>query len=276
MDSIKILTFNLWGEQPPLARRMELLSDGITALAPDVIVLQEVRAIEGALPNQAETLAARFGYHFVWERATSWGEGEEGLAILSALPIAHHEHRELPHATPMERRIALGAAITTPHGELAVFSTHLNYRLTDGVKREDQIAAIDAFVGDFAAARPSKLPRLLAGDFNAVPDSDEIRFLRGLHTHQGRRVYYQDAWARLHPDERGYTWAHRNVYTARLHWLDRDRRIDYIFVSPLARDGRGEVLDCRIVLDAPDADGCFPSDHFGLLAEVRLTPKAQP
>ena len=273
MEKVRILTLNLWGEQPPLARRMELIAAGIQRLAPDVIALQEVRSIEGALRNQAETLAARFGFHWVWAPATPWGGGEEGLAILSALPIAHHASRELPHATPMERRLVLGAAVTTPLGELAVFTTHLNYRLTDGLKREDQVAAIDAFVADWAAERSSPLPRLLVGDFNAPPDFDEIRFLRGRHTHAGRRTYWRDAWESRgdgSADGSGFTWARRNVFTERLHWLDRDRRIDYVFVSPLTRDGRGEVTECRVVLDEPDSDGCFASDHFGLLAEVRL------
>jgi endonuclease/exonuclease/phosphatase family metal-dependent hydrolase len=273
VETVRLLTLNLWGEQTPLARRMELIADGIQSLAPDVIALQEVRAIEGALRNQAETLAARFGFHWVWAPATSWGGGDEGLAILSSLPIAHHAWRELPHGTAMERRLVLGAAITTPQGELGVFTTHLNYRLTDGAKREDQVAAIDAFAADWAAERRSRLPRLLAGDFNAVPDADEIRFLRGKHTHGGHRTYWQDAWERLQPDEPGYTWARANPNTERLHWLDRDRRIDYIFVSPLTRDGRGEVLGCGIAFDAPDEDSCYASDHFGLYAEIRLAAK---
>ncbi len=272
METVKLLTLNLWGEQPPLTRRMELVGDAIQALAPDVVTLQEVRVIPGALPNMAETLAARFGLHVAWAPATPWGGGDEGLAILSSLPIAHRASRELPHATPMERRIVLGAAITTPSGELGVFTTHLNYRLADGGKREDQVAAVDAFIADWAAERSSPLPRLLAGDLNATPDSDEVRFLRGKHSHGGRRTYWQDAWERLHPDERGHTWSSANPFTERLHWLDRDRRIDYVLVSPLQRDHRGEVLDCRIVLDRPDRDGVFASDHFGVLAEIRIAP----
>ncbi|HEX4459333.1 MAG TPA: hypothetical protein VIA18_15245, partial [Polyangia bacterium] len=99
-----------------------------------------------------------------------------------------------------------------------------------------------------------------------------IRFLRGLHTSGGRRTFWQDAWERRHGREDGFTWSHTNPYTARLRWLERDRRLDYIFVSTMKRDGRGVVHDCRIVLDRAAPDGALPSDHFGLFAEVQLSP----
>jgi endonuclease/exonuclease/phosphatase family metal-dependent hydrolase len=264
MPTLRAVTLNLWGEQPPLERRMALAEAGLRALAPDVIALQEVRAIPGALANQAETLAAALGMEFHFAPATPWGGGDEGLAILSKHPITARADRELPHALASERRIVLGVTVATPWGALAAFTTHLNYRLADGAKREDQVYAVE----EFAAAAESELPKLILGDFNATPDADEIRYLRGLHSMRGKRVYWQDAFARVHPDEAGYTWARRNPFTARLAFLDPDRRLDYIFVSPVRRDGRGAVADCRIVLDVPADDGAFPSDHFGLLADI--------
>ncbi len=270
MATVRALSLNLWGEQPPLARRLDLVVEGIRALAVDVVALQEVRE-SPTVRNTAGAIAERLGFQYAWEKSTPWGGGDEGLAILSRWPMTRAGHVELPHAIPLERRICLGASIASPDGALAVFTTHLNYRLTDGGKREDQAAAADQFTADFCAVEPTPLPRLLMGDFNATPDSDEIRFLRGLHSTAGRRTYWQDAFAARHPDERGYTWSRKNPYTDKLHWLDRDRRIDYVFVSPLGRDGRGEVLDCRIVLDRAAADGAFASDHFGLFAEVQLS-----
>jgi endonuclease/exonuclease/phosphatase family metal-dependent hydrolase len=271
MNSLKVVTLNLWGEQPPLERRMQLAADGLRLLAPDVITLQEVRQIPGHLANQAETLAAALGMEFHFAPATPWGGGDEGLAILSRLPIVARGAHELPHAVPTERRLLVHATLDTPAGRLEVFTTHLNYRLTDGGKREDQIVAIDTIAGGVA----SELPKILTGDFNATPDSDEIRFLRGLHTSAGRRTYWQDAWERRHGHADGFTWARANRYTERLHWLERDRRIDYIFVGALRRDGRGAVRDCRVVLDVPGADGALPSDHYGLYAEVQLMPLAE-
>jgi endonuclease/exonuclease/phosphatase family metal-dependent hydrolase len=270
--TIRALTLNFWGEQPPLDRRMEIALDGIRALAPDLIALQEVRVVPDKVPNTAETIASRLGMNWVWAPATAWGGGDEGLAILSRFPIVRSDHAVLPHSVPVETRIVLGATLTTDAGELSAFTTHLNYRLTDGAKREAQVAAVDKFVADWHAAHPTPLPRLLMGDFNAIPDSDEIRFLRGLHTTDGRRTSWQDAFARCHPRDDGWTWARANPYTQKLAWLDRDRRIDYIFVSPLSLDGRATVRSCEVVLDRPAPDGNFASDHFGLVAEVEIVP----
>src|SRR5579883_805269 len=237
MDALRAMTLNLWLDQPPLERRLARVVEACRALRPDVLALQEVRQVPEAVPNTAETIARELGWNHAFAVATPWGGGDEGLAILSPLPILRHEAHGLPHATESERRIVLGAAIETPRGEVAVFTTHLNYRLADGAKREDQAVAVDAFAASWG---PAATPKLLMGDFNAVPGSDEIRFLRGLHTAGGRRTYWQDAWERLHPDEKGFTWARKNPYTARLGFLDPDRRLDYVFVSPLFRDGRGE------------------------------------
>ncbi len=262
MPTLRVVTLNMWGAEPPLQERMTLLTAGLRTLNPDVIALQEVRAIPNQLPNQAETLAAALGMSCAFAVAT----GDEGLAILSKFPIVSSRHFELPHAIESERRIVLGAEIETVAGSAELFTTHLNYRFTDGKKREDQVVALETWI----AERASELPKILMGDFNARPESDEIRFLKGLHTIADRRVYYQDAFELLHPGEAGYTWAKVNPYTEKLAFLERDRRIDYIFVTPRRKDGRGTIETCDIVLHQADANGVLPSDHYGLCANIRL------
>ncbi len=245
---------------------MELVVEGLRTLSPDVVALQEVREVPGHLPNQALALAQATGLHHVFAPATPVDGGQEGLAILSRGAVLEHAAMELPHAQPTERRILLSARVSCGQGSVWVHTSHLNYRLTHGKQREDQVQAIEAGL----AARTTDSPQVLMGDFNARPESDEIRWLRGQVTLGGRRTYFQDAWDRLHPGERGWTWASTNPYTDALAFLEPDRRIDYIFVTPMRRDGRGTIHDCRIVFDSPDSDGVFPSDHFGLLAEVQV------
>jgi endonuclease/exonuclease/phosphatase family metal-dependent hydrolase len=266
MQTIRVLTLNLWGEQPPLERRLPLVIEGLRALTPDVIALQEVRQITDKVPNTAETIAAALGMSCHFEIATPWGGGEEGLALLSRFPIGERMMRELPHATPEERRIVVGATFDTPAGAFSAFTTHLTYRLADGQKREDQVVAAEALV----AATRSELPKVLMGDLNATPDADEIRWLAGLRSVTGQRVFYQDAWRAIHGDAPGITWSRANTHAHKLAWLTLDRRIDYIFVTAQRRDGRGVVRDCRVVLDTPDAEGCFPSDHFAVMADIAV------
>lgn len=269
MHTLRVLTLNLWGAEPPLERRMALTAAAITALRPDVVALQEVQDRPPTLPNQAAALATASGMTSVFAPAVAFRGGHEGLAILSRFPVRAQVATPLPHATAEEARVLLSVAIETGLAAPTwVHTTHLNYRLHHGREREDQVMAI----ADVVAARPDDVPQIVLGDFNARPESDEIRWLCGLTTLAGRRVFFQDAWAALHPEVTGWTWASANPQTKALGFLQPNRRLDYVFVTAARRDGRGRILDCRIVLDQPDADGIFASDHFGVLAEVQLVP----
>jgi endonuclease/exonuclease/phosphatase family metal-dependent hydrolase len=267
---LRCLTLNLWGDQAPLEARLQLIVQGITALKPDLVALQEVCSFPD-LPNQAETLARATGLGFVFAPAVAFRGGHEGLAFLARPPIVAQESRELPGANTLERRIVLSAGLSVGDRVIWVHNTHLNYRLAHGRQREEQVMTIDAIVG----TRQHE-PQIVLGDFNARPESDEIRWLTGLTTLGGRRTFYQDAWARRHPAEPGWTWASANPYTAALGFLQTDRRLDYIFVTPERRDGRGRVLDCRLVFDQPSPGAVYASDHFGLVADVQVTPDAAP
>lgn len=265
---LRCLTLNLWGAEPPLDTRIDLVLAAIRALRPDVVALQEVQEVPGSLPNTAARLASSLNLNFVFAPTVSFRGGHEGLAIMSGLPIETHGIFELPHATPAERRILLSVRLSTTKGPLWVHTTHLNYRPQHGREREDQVMAID----DHLRTCTPENPQILMGDFNARPDADEIRWLRGLTTLGGRRTFFQDAWETQHPADPGITWAARNPGTAPLAFLGLDRRLDYVFVSPRRRDGRGRILDCQIVLDRPDAAGVFPSDHFAVMVDVQVSP----
>src|SRR5690606_27935008 len=114
------------------------------------------------------------------------------------------------------------ALVDAPAGPVWCHTTHLHYRLDDGLARERQVVAIDDVVRQLA----SDQPQILCGDFNAPPEADEIRFLRGLTTLAGRRTHYQDAWQRCRGDAPGHTWSSDNEHTRPLRSLDIDRRID--------------------------------------------------
>ena len=271
-DALRFVTLNLWGENAPQERRLDLIGQELERLAPDVLALQEVREVQGRLQNQAETLARRLGYGHVFAPATTWGGGVEGLAVVSRLPVLGSQHRRLPHATESEGRIVLSSELDGPGGPFWVHTAHLSYRQHEGRLREDQVLALDEEVTARAAA--NKQPHVLMGDFNTVPESDEIRWLGGLTSLGGRRVFYQDAWQTVHGSLPGITWARENPFRARMGWLRPDRRLDYIFVTAVRRDGRGTVRDARVVFNQPDAAGVYPSDHFGVAVDVQMAPDA--
>jgi len=277
--ALRVLTLNLWGENGSWQGRIGLLLDRLAALAPDVIGLQEVREVPGRVPNQAAEIAGRFGWNHVFAPSTAWGGGHEGLAIVSRFPIGAHEAQPLPHSTETEGRIILSARIDAgaPFASpVWVHTTHLSFRETEGRKREDQVLFIDKVV----AAHANDNVQVVMGDFNTPPDSDELRWLTGMTTLDGRRVAYQDTWARSNAigsgggSLAGVTWASLNPYVGLMHWLRPDRRLDYIFTTQVRRDRRGTVHGAWVVLDEPGetaaGERVFVSDHFGVVADVQM------
>jgi endonuclease/exonuclease/phosphatase family metal-dependent hydrolase len=287
VSHLRVVTLNLWGIEPPLESRLALAVRQLAALAPDVVCLQEVRPLDGrAGRTTADVIAEGLGMaaHYevavAWESAPELPDGQEGLAIV-ARAIGERRVERLPDARPTEARILLSAAIDTAAGPIWVHTTHLHYRLDDGVAREHQVVAIDEAIRRVGRDRSSP-PQILCGDFNATADSDEIRFLRGLTTLAGRRTHFQDAWLRIHrePDPGdgpadGITWSSENRFTRSMRSFDLDRRIDYVFVTTRKKDGRGTVSDCRVVLTERSGAGevsICASDHYGVCADVQIAP----
>jgi len=120
-------------------------------------------------------------------------------------------------------------------------------------------------------------PPIVAGDFDATPDSASIRFLTGRQSLGGMSVHLRDAWAEAGNGRPGYTWTYRNGSAREVitrHFQDRrhERRIDYIFLgSPHDSARPACVRDTRVVLDRPRAS-VWPSDHFAVYAEIEVGP----
>ena len=267
MNTLRVATLNIWNRFGPWDRRLEAIRAGVGAIAPDLMGLQEVVRLDpgdGDGLDQSAAIADGFGYHVAYGRAHD--EKWWGNAALSRWPITRSHCFELPRVGTDERRTLLYADVSSPFGSIPFFVTHLNWKFEDGHVRQAQVREIVARVE--ALASPEALPAIVVGDFNAVPSSDEIRFLRGLTSLDGStRVYYQDAFAVAGDGSAGITYARRNEFAAPLR--EPDRRIDYIFVRGRDARFRCEPLDARVCFDEPH-EGTFPSDHFGVLATLRM------
>jgi len=167
-------------------------------------------------------------------------------------------------------RAALTVQIDAPIGRLSLTTTHLNWKLHQSDTRVRQVGTLAEHV---LRLRPrGGFPPIVVGDFNAEPDSDEIRFMRGLHAMGDRGVYFNDAWLVAGDpaaDPQGATWSNRNPYARTA--FEPNRRIDYIFTGYPREDGVGLVEHCRVVCN-DEHQGVWPSDHFGLYAELRTAP----
>lgn len=264
MPEIRVVTLNIWNRSGPWEERFVAIKTSLARLSADIIGLQEVIITEqGDLLDQGKAIAASLGYHVVF--GSSHGEGYSfGNAILSRWPFARHEVFHLPEIDGSEPRTLLFGEVLAPFAKVPFFVTHLSWRLHEGHVRQAQVVAI---VERIAALCPEQsFPPILVGDFNAEPDSDEIRFLRG-HTKLGRKcVYFADAFRIAGNGSPGVTFSKRNPFAEYLR--EPERRIDYIFVRAPDDQHRGEPLEAEVCCDEPVA-GVFPSDHFGVLATIR-------
>jgi endonuclease/exonuclease/phosphatase family metal-dependent hydrolase len=264
--SVRVVTLNLWNDRPDVVARIRVAIDGLKALQPDIVALQEVVGDTPTMENQASLIARALDGHWQFDPVHTSASGIQlGNAVVSRFPIASHESVVLPGEERDPRR-ALMCNIKTPHGILPFVTTHLSWEMWHAVRREKQVVALDEFV----RANQGDLPVVIGGDFNTSPDSSAIMFLTGKMSLDGKGTYYRDCWQRRHPFERGATWSDKNPFTVR--WIERNRRLDYLFVGQIRDDGWGAVLDCRVVLDMPGTDGTFASDHFGVYAEIGLAP----
>jgi endonuclease/exonuclease/phosphatase family metal-dependent hydrolase len=267
MSTLRVATLNIWNRFGPWDQRLVAIRAGVEKLAPDLLGMQEVLRLapgDGDGLDQAAVVAQVLGHHAAYARARD--ERWYGNAALSRWPIGQSRTIELPRCGTEEKRTLLFAEVHAPFGRVPFFVTHLNWKFDEGHVREAQVREIVACVESLASG--GSFPAILVGDFNAEPESDEIRFLRGLTTLGGtRRVYFQDAFALAGDGSPGFTFSRRNPFAAPLR--EPDRRIDYVFVHGRDDRFRGEPLEARVCFDAP-VEGTFPSDHFGVVADLRL------
>lgn len=269
--TLKILTLNIWHDQNPWPERARLVRRWIERLEPDLIGFQEV--LLGQDVDQLRDLVGDAGYYTEYGPAMTLPDRTHlqfGNAIASRWPILDREEIQLPDRGGWERRAALCVTVDSPHGPIGMTCTHLHWQLNHGHVREKQVELIARKAWQ---NRPEDgFPPIILGDFNAEPDSDEIRYLTGLHSLHGRSVAFLDAWrvAGDHglPGEagQGITWSNLNPY-ARIENEPR-RRLDYIFVGLPGRRGVGAIETCRVVCNEEEA-GVWPTDHFGVFAELR-------
>ncbi len=265
VNTFRAGTLNLWNRFGPWEERLPALQKALAAAAPDVLGVQEALVLEDGTFDQLALVGEGLGYHTAWGKSPERDAWPVGNAIFSRWPILRHEAYGLPNGGTDEHRCVVYAEIDAPFGKLPFFVTHLNWKLHHGHVRVLQVKAIAELVAQLCPEHG--FPPVVVGDFNAEPDSDEIRYLRGLTGLGGPCVYFADCFgAAAKPGRDGTTFARRNPFA--LLCREPNRRIDYVFVRGPDERGRGEPLEADVCFDEP-IDGVFPSDHFGVIATLR-------
>ena len=160
-------------------------------------------------------------------------------------------------------RLALHTRLDAPAAEVPFFTTQLTSPLHAAGIRRTQVVELAEFVAAHSSGTP--FPAVVTGDFNAWPDSDEIRLLGGYKTAPavaGQVLF--DAWEYADPAAPSATWIPHNPFVPS---SDPAVRVDYVFVGPPGPGGLGHVRSVQRVGDGP-VDGVWPSDHAAVAADL--------
>ena len=152
-------------------------------------------------------------------------------AVLSRFPITLKKVHTLPGKAGIETRVAVETAVTLPSGEVTFVGTHFAH--DDAQSRKDQAAKAVELFGKNTG------PVVLAGDFNATPESEPMKA-------------FTAGWTFATPGGKGLL---------TIPAENPRRQIDFILVRPAAR---WAVVEAKVIPEA------VASDHRPVLAVMTL------
>jgi len=258
-----VVTWNVWGRYGPRwEARQAALGDALAEIEPDVVCLVEAwRTSESSQPRQ---IGERLGLqHSCF--AGDWRQEDwvSGIGIVSRWPMSEPTLRQLRSRDGDGNGSVVHVSVDGDRGPIKLFAVTLDYPLHASGVRQDQVTQLVQFIEEFASRRALVV---VCGDFNAAPDSDEIRMLTGKSATASPGLVFYDSWEVAGDGSPGYTWSNRNPLAA--IGLYPDRRFDYVFSAWPRSGGAGHPMRCRLLgVRPPEADQI--SDHYGLTADLR-------
>jgi hypothetical protein len=202
-DGVRVAQMNVWGRRGAWDERRRVLVDGFRRLRPDLVSFVEPIKTDD---YDMVTDILGPGYHVAYQKdreshRQDGSEDGQGVSIASRWPLGEVWEVDLDvtprtgdfaHATLVAEVLA-----SDPIGPLLFLCHNCSWQLTHEHERELQSVAVARFVEKLLRRRGMHV--VLAGDFDARPESASIRFWRGLQSLGGMSVCYRDAWGTCTP-----------------------------------------------------------------------------
>jgi endonuclease/exonuclease/phosphatase family metal-dependent hydrolase len=272
---LRIVTLNVWNTEGEPGR-LRRINRELLRLNPDLIAFQEV--VQDEKINSLDILLDGLALHRTHQADVQrfvppFSDRYGGSAVATRWP--HHAVDVLDLRLPDAADVpwaTLAVVVQIPgEGELLFIGATAAWRLSAEAARERQAIAVT----DLDARHRCALPTLIAGDFNANPDSASIRYLTGRQSLGGRSVCYHDAWSSA-GEGPGYTWTVDNPNAKRgadeiVKQAGYRARFDYVFIGSWDAHPKAHarVTSAKLAFDQP-IDGIWPSDHYGLVVDVDI------
>lgn len=282
-QTLRLLTWNIDMQAPFPSPRMagalahlSALIAALPASQPVIVFLQEMSVSDLQQIQEAPWIRARFLITDL--DATSWKSPVYGTTALADRRLCIKEVFRVPWVSRFGRDglfVDVELDVARPgspdgasgaRGVLRLCNTHLESLVADPPVRPLQLAAAAEYLRerDVRAA-------LLAGDLNAIQPFD-----RQLHSTHGLRDAYLELGG-VEDAEEGFTWGFQVP-----EWMRRRfgcSRMDKVLVCGdleavgLERIGMGVRVEDEGIMEEMEEGGMgeWVTDHYGLMAEVRLT-----
>lgn len=267
---MRIATLNTWGVRGRSDERLRAMSAEFARLDADVVVLQET--ILTADLDQAK-LVLGGDYHFAQqasrEHAPHGGYAGQGITTASRWPIGVEMEVDL-HVTERTRDFACTCLVTEilapdPLGRVWVANHFPDYQLDHERERRLQALAAARALERLVADAPGHV--VVAGDMDADPSSDSMRFWTGRHVIEDTSVCYRDAAESVRAGRTTETYIPSNPFQVDPDWPFRS--IDHMLVRCSAN---GPSLVVRAYRRAFDTGPTTVSDHYGLVVDYEPSP----
>lgn len=260
--TVRLVTWNVWGRYGDWQQREEGIEAAVVDAAPDIVCLAEAWSTDEA--TQPTLIAQWLGYeHSLFAGDWQVDDWVSGIGLASRWPITSSERRALRAEDGSGTGEALFAVVDGERGPIQLFVVMLHYPLDGSAVRQAQVRALGEFVEEVTRRRA---PTVVCGDFNAGPDSDELRMLTGRTATVAPGLVFYDAWEIAGDGTSGYTWSNRNPLAAMAMYPDR--RFDYVLSAWPRAGAVGHPVHCELLgVVAPDQPQL--SDHYGVLADLR-------
>jgi exodeoxyribonuclease-3 len=260
---MKVASYNVNG----INGRLPVLLRWLAEIEPDIVVLQELKAPQSSFPAAA---IRDLGYDAIWHGQPSWN----GVAILSRVGSIHETRRGLPgDPDPSQSRYIEAAANGILIGGLYL----PNGNPRPGPRFDYKLAWFERLIEHAGELMASRLPVMLAGDFNVMPTDldvyspkrwvDDALFALEVKAAYARLLAqgWTDALRYLHPGETIYTfWKYLRHAYARNAGL----RIDHLLLSPVLAK---QLEDAQVDVHVRGWDKT--SDHAPVWIELSDKPR---
>ena len=248
---LRVLSWNIdFGKGTDAAANYDRTATWIANINPDVVALCEMPSEQISL--LVSLLNQKTGRTWNWYHVVKYPGVSEGNLILSKYSFASTSSRYLSY-----NRSVAQATLNVGGRTINFFATHLDPD-SSGV-RYTQVGELLSFMGNFSESR------IVAGDFNAGPDTSEAIQMTGT---------YYDSWMQAMNMGTASAYPDNPVFA---QTRTRRGRIDYIFYSRSSGNlflQSTQIPDVRnlsqtnvvIYLGTLDDKGVRPSDHNPTIA----------